>query len=467
MTYLQPLTIAACAGLSFGLFPQLMGGPQAEAAPRGTYEMAPAQEARPALAGAKIIYLNRNGGTYTPSSYNDAQSNRSTIPNTTSVIPPFEQSNENWNALVACVKYQYAWFNVDIRTSDPSPADHIEAVVGGAPQDLGRDPNTGGVAPFPSGCSPYSSAIVFNFSEKYTDQMESLCFTVAQEVGHALGLDHAFLCEDPMTYLAGCGFKSFQDTWANCGENEVRSCRCSSTQNTVNHLATNLGTRSDVAYPTVSITSPVEGGSVMGGFVAKVTAADDLAVARVEILLDGAQILDSRFGPYEIKTSLNLPLGAHTLEAKVWDIAGKQRADSKSFTVTVDGKPPQCFKDEDCQASWICYNLQCFEQVDLAGIGESCQSNADCLSALCGSDASGSFCTQECTDDSQCNGLQCIDSGGGFNVCWPRPGGDGGNGGTDDGGGGICAAGGGGGSTVLLLLLAAMLAVLPRRQRSS
>ena len=35
---------------------------------------------------------------------------------------------------------------------------------------------------------------------------------MAQETGHTFGLDHAFLCADPMTYLDGCTLpKQFQD----------------------------------------------------------------------------------------------------------------------------------------------------------------------------------------------------------------------------------------------------------------
>ena len=56
--------------------------------------------------------------------------------------------------------------------------------------------------------------------------LQSLCETVTQEVAHAFTLDHELLCEDPMTYLDGCGAKSFQNVLAPCGEYEERPCSC-------------------------------------------------------------------------------------------------------------------------------------------------------------------------------------------------------------------------------------------------
>src|SRR5690606_29976970 len=88
----------------------------------------------------------------------------------------------------------------------------------------------------------------------------TLCEVTAHEVGHAAGLEHEYLCEDPMTYLRGCGEKSFQDVSSRCGTTEPRDCVCGPTQNTVAHLFDTFGPRpgADLEAPAVEILSPTE-----------------------------------------------------------------------------------------------------------------------------------------------------------------------------------------------------------------
>jgi hypothetical protein len=71
------------------------------------------------------------------------------------------------------------------------------------------------------------------------------CEVVAHELGHAFGLEHEYLCKDPMTYLEGCGHKTFQDVAAPCGEDEPRACSGGGKQNSVQHLTQVLGLASD------------------------------------------------------------------------------------------------------------------------------------------------------------------------------------------------------------------------------
>ena len=67
------------------------------------------------------------------------------------------------------------------------------------------------------------------------------CEIAAQEIAHAYGLDHEFLCDDPMTYLSGCGRKTFQDRTVSCGEYSARACKCSGQQNSYRALIDRLG----------------------------------------------------------------------------------------------------------------------------------------------------------------------------------------------------------------------------------
>jgi hypothetical protein len=192
------------------------------------------------------IYLNRFGGTYTCGN-DDSATNRSSVVcgSDAGDIGGFSGSDNQWNFVRDCVSDMFAPFNVYVTDIEPTGVDYVEAVVGGVPQDAGMPNGVGGVAPFTCGVIP--NGIVYAFSDVYGNDMQGVCETVAQEVAHAFGLDHQFMCEDPMTYLGGCGAKSFQDVYSQCGEFEPRECQCTGTdndsavQNSVQEMLTLLG----------------------------------------------------------------------------------------------------------------------------------------------------------------------------------------------------------------------------------
>ena len=100
----------------------------------------------------------------------------------------------------------------------------------------------GGLAPLGDG--PIHDAVVFVFASTLKLKTQALCETAAQEIGHAYGLDHVMVCKDPMTYLTGCGAKTFQDVDAPCGERDARACADGgATQNSHQHLLDVLGAR--------------------------------------------------------------------------------------------------------------------------------------------------------------------------------------------------------------------------------
>jgi len=71
-----------------------------------------------------------------------------------------------------------------------------------------------------------NNAITFLFAQAFGDDTDELCAAAAMELAHSFGLEHAFLCEDPMTYLTGCGRKRFTDQDVPCGEYSARACTC-------------------------------------------------------------------------------------------------------------------------------------------------------------------------------------------------------------------------------------------------
>src|SRR5262249_37290971 len=155
----------------------------------------------------------------------------------------------------------------------------------------------------------------------YGNDTELMCEVTAQEVGHAFGMEHEYLCQDPMTYLHGCGAKTFQDMPAPCGEFMTRPCACGgASQNSVQHLFSVLGPAEKVP-PTVTVNSPADEDTVMAGFSVDVAATDNYLVARVELYVDDALVTSATREPFMLITPKDLAAGPHALEVRAYDAA--------------------------------------------------------------------------------------------------------------------------------------------------
>ncbi len=250
----------------------------------------------------RLVYMNRHGGTYVPSYYNDSSQNLSTVPRQTSTVPPYSGSDARWDALVDCVRAEYERWNIRVTEHDPGDEVYVEVVNGGLPGHLGLPSGVLGVAPFT--CSGgqggqggvIERAIVFSFTDA-APSVEVECLTAIHELGHAYGLDHIFYCPDPMSYLQGCGPKAFQDRDSSCGEYSARQCTCgSSSLNAVSHLDDLLGIADlgpDITPPTVDVLMP-EHDVLPGNAQVRIQAAveDDREVAEAALLweIDGEVI---------------------------------------------------------------------------------------------------------------------------------------------------------------------------------
>lgn len=242
------------------------------------------------------IFLNRNGGRYTPGR-DDSRANTSIVPNSASTVTAFSGTQAQWQQVVACVRAQFAPFNAVIVESEPSSGEYVEAVIGGRPGQVGLPNGVGGVAPIDSfQCNIIPNAIVFAFSDVYGNNPQDVCETAAQEIAHAISLDHELHCPDPMTYLSGCGDKSFRDVDAQCGEYQARACNCGrSRQNSVQVLIEKLGASNgtnpnpppaDPTPPTVAVTSPAHNASLAGDTTLTITAnaQDNVGVVATELV---------------------------------------------------------------------------------------------------------------------------------------------------------------------------------------
>ncbi len=156
-------------------------------------------------------------------------------------VPKFRGTDKTWTQLVACVQAQYARFDVVVTDVEPSEPGYVLVAIGGKPSLLGYSSRTTGLAPYAAGIV-IEDPVVLVFADALGNRVRPMCETAAMEIAHAYGLDHEYLCKDPMSYLTGCGKKTFQNKDARCGEHKARDCGDGQpTQNSMRRLREVLG----------------------------------------------------------------------------------------------------------------------------------------------------------------------------------------------------------------------------------
>ena len=104
-----------------------------------------------------------------------------------------------------------------------------------------------------------------------------------------------------------------------------------------------VGAAPDTTPPTVSMTAPAGGVTVSGPVTVSANAADNIGVAGVQFLLDGAALgAEDTTSPYSISwDSTTAANGSHTLSAKARDAAGNSTTSTVvNVTVSNDTTPP-------------------------------------------------------------------------------------------------------------------------------
>lgn len=368
-------------------------------------------------ANSNIIFLNRCAGgcTLTPG-FDDSRSNQSQIIAQPVNIPPYAYGESSWQQVVDCVSELYAPFDIEITDIDPGDQPHFEAIVAGLPSDAGFPPYVGGVSPFE--CGVIDNAITYTFAEVWGNSPRIICEVVAQETAHAFGLDHEFHCPDPMTYLTGCGEKSFQDFDAQCGEDSARSCMCGGfTQNSYQRILREFGVGQPTP-PQVLITHPQDGREVTPSFLVRADITDNYQVRRAELYVDGELVDSVDSEPWVFTAPADLANGQHQIEVRGYDNAST----TGSHTITVTQRDP-CASAGDCYQGETCVEGRCvLGPGSPGGLGETCTSSPECASGFCGQDGSGTmYCAEECQvggNGCPC-GFDCLDAGN-RGVCWPN-----------------------------------------------
>lgn len=391
---------------------------------------------------SRILYINdcKPNGCTVAVGTDDSRTDRSSIVDSTALLPAYHHGQAHWDSLVDCVKKTFEPFTIQVVTTNPgATVSHFEVMVGGADTDLRSDLSAGGVAPYVSCGAQRNNGLSFVFP-KTTSDLEYLCGAVVQEATHVWGLDHELDAKDPMTYLQLGSLKRFQHNDANCGESSPRNCRCGGTkQNSFKYMINTFGLNPNLAPPGIEITAPKANTFVKPGFEVTVTSTGPVDLIKADVKVGTSVAGTAEDAPYTVMTpKMGMPIGKQTITVSAMDFA--ERPVSGTVDVTV---LQSCANGASCTDGHKCLGDVCYPDKDVAGgLGSDCTTADQCATGSCIGDGTTMKCTAQCDPGLECpGGFDCVETGGGAGVCWPSAGGGEGGGCSTNGDSGFLLAG--------------------------
>lgn len=305
------------------------------------------------------LFLNFGGGMLTNGSDNSAEGRSSLA--LTGIYPTFGGGESVALAVIQATEANFEQFGIRIvyETRPRNVVPYTMEMVGGSWMDTSLSDPAGGVAPGADCGALGQRHVVYTFSNG--GSVNIAANTIAQEAGHAYGLDHSFNCNSVMSYCGGSSDGSFQNGCDNLCENSCQgSAGCRLThdmfcgegndqQDDVAEMAWIFGgNEPDMEAPTVDIQSPVDGAELDEGSDIELRAvvSDNYGGFGWKFLVtkDGEVIYDQPDYDRDVDAEFRAALNLSNLEAGVWTFTVEaedqyEHVTSQTVTVNVGGVP--------------------------------------------------------------------------------------------------------------------------------
>lgn len=268
-----------------------IGDGQARKGMMGEFRDAPAARAR------QVIFADRLGGRHVAGRF---PGNPRTSPPQSWLVreygfsavtfAPFNRGDAAWGRVMTALRQLFAPFNAEVTDQRPASGDYIQCTITSSSGSV-MGCGCAGVAPMSGSCALLPSSICYVFTPGIGTERR-IAEIAAQEIGHAIGLDHEMLCTDPMSYLSCGAVRAFQDRFVACGEFQPRRCACGGgVQNSFRELLRKLGSGAPPppANATISFINPPQQEAFMQGnreIEITVEVTDPEGVSKVELIWD-------------------------------------------------------------------------------------------------------------------------------------------------------------------------------------
>ena len=303
------------------------------------------------------LFLNFGGGMLYNGSDNSAESRSSLA--LTGVYPTFGGGESVALAIIQATEANFEQFGIRIvyETRPRNVVPYTMEMVGGTWMDTNLSDSAGGVAPGADCGALGQRHVVYTFSNG--GSVNIAANTIAQEAGHAYGLDHSFNCNSVMSYCGGSSDGSFQNGCDDLCENACQgSAGCRLThdmfcgagndqQDDVAEMAWIFGgNEPDMEAPTVDIQSPVDGAELEEGADVELRAvvSDNYGGFGWKFIVtkDGEVIYDNPDYDRDVDAEFRAALNLSNLEAGVWTFTVEaedqyEHVTSQTVTVSVGG----------------------------------------------------------------------------------------------------------------------------------
>jgi hypothetical protein len=383
-----------------------------------------------------VLYLNFEGGdTISQAAVDSSAADQSQL-GSTAAWAAFDKTLDAPSASVTRaqaiasitdrVRTYFNPFNIDVVTTRPSSGSYTMILVGGSHTNLSPSPASGVIGLSPLDCTNANkSNIVFDFSNDQSLMYGGLievAATAGHEAGHSFGLEHTDNPADLM-YSVMNGMHSvdvlFQLSFAGGNYSSFNggspspvpeACGRSNPLDNKAILMANLGPRppgGDMVAPSLTLDLPGPSQNVPLSFPVRVTAADDVALSRVDVFKD-LELIAVLTPPTFGFTMTAVDKETFELTFEAIDTSANRTQIPRVFVADANN-PPLCQTTADCAGGRSCDSNLCRQP-----FGGACKTTADCsggASCQTPTGQSASLCTQTCSGAVPCpTGFDCVNA---------------------------------------------------------